>query len=179
MKYHIADALPVLGRTPIVLRAMLSGLPAVWIEAREAPGTWSPFEILGHLIHGEKTDWMPRTRMILEHGTLMTFPPFDREGHAEAIRGRTLEQLLEEFETLRAANVDALASLHLTEDDLAREGVHPAFGRVTLAQHLATWVAHDLDHLCQIARVMAKQYKGEVGPWTEYLGVMQDREPRG
>lgn len=178
MKYSVSLALPVLSATPNTLRALLAALPTDWLQAREAPGAWNPVEILGHLIHGELTDWIPRTRVILEHGTARPFDPFDMRGHEQVIAGKTVNELLDEFERLRAANVEALAAMALTEGDLAREGLHPAFGRVTLGQHLATWVAHDLDHLCQIARLMAKQLKQDVGPWSAYLGVLHDREPR-
>jgi hypothetical protein len=179
MKYSVSLALPLLSATPKTLRALLAALPAEWLEAREAPGTWTPVEILGHLIHGEMTDWITRARVILVHGTGRAFDPFDMTGHQQVIAGKTVGELLDEFERLRSASVEALAAMALTEEDLAREGLHPAFGRVTLGQHLATWVAHDLDHICQIARLMAKQFKEEVGPWAAYLGVLHDREPRG
>jgi hypothetical protein len=179
MKYRVIDALPVLQNTPQVLRALLSRLPDNWIAANEGQGTWTPFDVLGHLIHGEKTDWIPRARLILEHGAAQTFEPFDMRAQERDSIGKSISQLLDEFETLRVANVAALAGFGLTQDDLEREGTHPALGRVKLGQHLATWVAHDLGHICQIARVMAKQYKDEIGPWVAYLGVLRDREPRG
>ncbi len=178
MKYSVTDALAVLQRTPRVLQAMLSGLPGNWIEASEGPGTWTPFDVLGHLIHGEKTDWIPRVRLVLEHGASRTFEPFDMHAQERDSMGKSISQLLDEFERLRAANVEALAGFGLTPDDLEREGMHPKLGRVTLRQHLATWVAHDLGHISQIARVMAKQYKDETGPWSPSLGVLHDREPR-
>jgi hypothetical protein len=176
MTFSLESALPVLERTPAVLRALLGHLPPEWLSIKERAGGWSPREILGHLIHGEKTDWVPRARIILEQGISRPFEPFDMLGHEREIAGRPVDELLAEFEALRADNVQALVSLGLTEADLGREGMHPAFGRVTLRQHLATWVVHDLDHLCQVARVMAKQYKPEVGPWAAYLGVLHDRE---
>jgi len=179
MKYSVTDALPVLLRTPKVLQALLSGLPGNWIAANEGQGTWTPFDVIGHLIHGEKTDWVPRARLILEHGASRPFEPFDMHAQERDSVGKSISQLLDEFEGLRAANVEALAGLGLTPADLEREGTHPALGRVTLGQLLATWVAHDLGHICQIARVMAKQYKDETGPWSAYLGVVHDREPRG
>ena len=179
MKYTVAEALPVLRSTPQVIHALLSDLPAAWISAREGPDTWTPFDVIGHLIHGEKTDWIPRARRILAHGVSGPFEPFDMHAHHRDSAGKSLPELLDEFSRLRAANVEALAGMGLTPADLEREGVHPEFGRVTLGQHLATWVAHDLGHICQIARVMAKQYKDEIGPWSAYLGVVHDREPRG
>jgi hypothetical protein len=177
MDYSAEGAEQILSRTPAVLRALLAGLPSGWTGATERPGSWSPFDVLAHLIHGERTDWIPRARLILEHGTSRAFEPFDMQGHVRCSAGQTVEQLLDEFERLRALNVAALSSMGLTEEDFARQGVHPQFGLVTLGQHLATWVVHDLDHVCQVARVMAKQYKDEVGPWIAYLGVLHDREP--
>ncbi|MFI5372319.1 MAG: DinB family protein [Candidatus Eisenbacteria bacterium] len=173
MEFALDDAIAVLRRTPAVLDAWLRGLPDTWVRATEGPGTWSPFEVVGHLIHGEHTDWIPRTRIIIEHGEGRTFVPFDRFAQATLLRDRTLESLLDEFAATRADNLATLEGLRLTPADLARTGRHPELGTVTLAQLLATWVAHDLDHLVQVARVMARRYGDEVGPWTAYLSVLR------
>jgi len=173
MKFQIEDAIPLLERTPRTLRVMLEGLPPTWIENNEGDKTWSPFNVLGHLIHGERTDWIPRARLILEKGETVTFAPFDRFAQMRESRGKALSDLLAEFERLRDENVDALRGMRLTPNDLERTGMHPELGRVTLGQLLATWVAHDMDHVVQIARTMAKQYQGAVGPWREYLSVVK------
>jgi hypothetical protein len=173
MEFAHDDAIALLRRTPAVLDAWLRGLPETWVRATEGPGTWSPFEVVGHLIHGEHTDWIPRARMILEHGEGRTFVPFDRFAQATLMRDRTLDSLLDEFATTRAANLATLEGLRLTPADLTRTGRHPELGTVTLAQLLATWVAHDLDHLAQVARVMARRYVVDVGPWTAYLSVLR------
>ncbi|HEX6852241.1 MAG TPA: DinB family protein [Candidatus Polarisedimenticolaceae bacterium] len=175
MTYRIDEAISVLRRTPAVLRALLHDLPAPWIEAREGPGTWSPFDVVGHLIHGERTDWIPRAEHLLRHGEAVPFPTFDREAMFDASRGRTLAELLDTFERERATSLARLGALRLTEADLARRGRHPDLGTVTLAQHLATWVAHDLDHLGQISRVLAKRYAEDVGPWRQYLRILGER----
>jgi DinB family protein len=172
MRFVLAEALPVLERTPRALRALLLGLPDPWIRATEGPTTWSPFDVVGHLIHGERTDWMPRLEIILAEGEARAFTPFDRFAQFEASRGRTLEELLDSFAVLRGGNLARLASLGLTPADLARRGRHPELGPVTLEQLLATWVAHDLSHLGQIARVMGKAYAEAVGPWVAYLPML-------
>ena len=173
MDFRLDAALPVLRRTPTVLRALLTGLPADWTDAVETPGTWSPFDVVGHLIHGERTDWLPRVEHILRHGDSVPFPPFDREAMFAASRGISLGELLDTFERLRVRNLDRLMALGLTDADLARRGRHPEFGEVTMGQHLATWVAHDLDHIGQIVRVMARQYSEAVGPWRAYLSILR------
>jgi hypothetical protein len=155
------------------MRALLEDLPASWTDATEGPDTWSPFNVIGHLIHGERTDWMPRVEHILKRGEAVTFPVFDREAMFTASRGRSLAELLGTFTELRAANLAKLESLRLTEADLERCGTHPEFGRVTMKQHLSTWVAHDLGHIGQIARVMARQYAEAVGPWRAYLSMIR------
>jgi len=165
----------VLSRTPAVLRGWLSGLPETWTSATEGPGTWSPYDVVGHLIHGERTDWIPRTEHILRHGEAVPFPSFDREAMFEASRGRTLPELLDTLETLRRESLARLESLRLTEADLSRRGLHPELGAVTLGQHLATWVAHDMSHLSQVVRTMARQYTEAVGPWVAYLSVLKAR----
>lgn len=166
------EAVAILSRTPATLDSLLRGLPEGWIGANEGGDTWSPFDVVGHLIQGERTDWMLRTKIILEHGEERAFPTFDRFAQFSASEGKTLENLLDEFAELRRDNLRELAMLKLTNTDLERRGRHPALGVVTLRQLLATWVAHDLDHLMQIARVLARQYADEVGPWRAYLRVI-------
>lgn len=172
MDFDLSVSVPVLERTPAVLRTLLSGLSPSWVLANEGPDTWSPFDVVGHLIHGERTDWIPRARIILAQGAERRFAPFDRFAQFRESRGKSLETLLEEFEHLRRDNLETLAGWQLTDAQLALVGEHPALGPVTLRQTLATWVAHDLGHIAQIARVMAKQYRDAVGPWREYLPVM-------
>jgi hypothetical protein len=172
MQFRLIDAFPLLERTPAVLQALLADVPAAWAEATEGPGTWSPFDIVGHLVHGERTDWIPRATHLLQHGEAVPFAAFDREGMRATSRGRTLAQLLDEFATARAASLAHLRELRLDEADLSRTGTHPELGRVTLREHLATWVAHDLSHLGQIARVLGRQYTEAVGPWRAYLPML-------
>jgi hypothetical protein len=172
MEFVFEEAVALLRRTPRVLDAWLGGLAEPWVRVTEGGDTWCPFEVVGHLIHGEHTDWIPRVRMILEHGERREFTPYDRFAQARLMRDRTLDSLLDELRSARDANLQTLTGLHLTPADLARTGRHPELGPVTLAQLLATWVAHDLDHLVQVARVMAKRYRDDVGPWTAYLSVM-------
>jgi hypothetical protein len=176
MRFNLSDGVAVLERTPRVLRDLLGGLPEGWVSATEGPDTWSPFDVVGHLIHGERTDWMPRLEIILTDGEDRAFEPFDRFAQFEESRGRTLEALLDTFAGLRATNLARLAAFELTAADLRRRGRHPALGPVTLEQLLATWVAHDLSHLGQIARVMGKAYADAVGPWVEYLPMLRPRE---
>jgi hypothetical protein len=145
----------------------------MWTMRNEGEGTWSVFDVVGHLISGERVDWLPRARMILESGESRTFEPFDRSGHEQEGRGKSLEELLDEFARLRAENLGELRGLELRREDLERRGRHPAFGVVTLSELLATWAAHDLTHLHQISRIMAHQYRETVGPWSAYLGVLQ------
>jgi len=171
-RFELAAALPVLDRTPATLRAMLRGLPAGWTEANEGPGTWSPYDVVGHLIHGERTDWIPRARIILARGRDRRFAPFDRSAQARESAGKTLETLLDELAELRAGNLAELRGWRLTETELALEGEHPDFGAVTLRQLLATWVAHDLGHIAQVSRAMARRYRDDVGPWRAYLPVL-------
>jgi hypothetical protein len=172
MDFDLPTALAVLERTPSTLRAMLGGLPLEWIDATEGPETWSPYVIVGHLIHGERADWIPRARLILEQGSQRRFTPFDRLAQFRESEGKSLSELLEEFARLRAESLATLERWRLTDAQLALEGVHPEFGAVTLRQLLATWVAHDLGHIAQTARVMAKQYREAVGPWRAYLPVL-------
>ena len=172
MNFSLDSALPVLRRTPAILRAWLEALPDAWTMANEGPDTWSPFDIVGHLIHGERTDWMDRVELILTHGDSRPFIPFDRFAQFQASRGKSLAELLDTFAELRAANLVRLQSLRLKPEDFTRRGRHPELGPVNLGQLLATWVAHDLNHLGQIARVMGRQYTEAVGPWVEYLPML-------
>ncbi len=173
--FDLAEAVAILERTPEVLRTFLDGLPRAWIEVREGDETWSAYDIVGHLIHGERTDWMERARRILEHGPELPFEPFDRFAQFEESRGRPLAELLDELAELRRRNLADLAALELGERELDLVGTHPELGGVTLRQLLATWAVHDLGHIRQIARVMAKRYAGEVGRWAEYLPVLAER----
>jgi len=170
--FVVEEATAVLARTPAVLDALLRGLPDGWIAAHEGGESWSPFDVMGHLVHGERTDWIPRVRRLLEHGESLAFEKFDRFAQFEESKGRTLASLLDEFADVRAQSLRDLAALKLTAADLDRRGRHPAFGPVTLRQLLATWMAHDLDHVSQIARVIARQYSDEVGPWRAYLRII-------
>jgi hypothetical protein len=172
MDFDLAQALPVLERTPATLRTLLGGLPSAWTDANEGPDTWSPFDVVGHLIQGERTDWIPRARIILEEGRSRAFEPFDRFAQFRDSEGKTLAELLDEFERLRAASLATLKGWKLTDAQLALQGEHPVFGAVTLRQLLATWTAHDVSHVAQISRVMAKQYRDAVGPWRAYLPIM-------
>jgi hypothetical protein len=172
MEFRFEEALPVLRRTPGALRSLLLDLPAAWTRATEGPGTWSPFDVVGHLIHGERTDWVPRLEHMLRHGDATPFPAFEREAMFAASEDRSLRELIETFERLRAESLDRLAALGLTDADLARPGRHPEFGVVTMGQHLAAWVAHDLGHVGQVVRVMARQYSEAVGAWRAYLKIL-------
>ncbi len=172
MNFDLHAVVPVLSRTPGVLDALLRDLPAGWVSGTEGPGTWSPYDVVGHLIHGERTDWMPRVEHLLAHGEAVPFPSFDRFAQFEASKGKSLSELLDTFSELRAESLRSLEALHLTSADRERTGHHPEFGRVTLSQHLATWVVHDLDHLAQIVRVMGRQYTDAVGPWRQYLRIV-------
>ncbi|HTU99222.1 MAG TPA: DinB family protein [Luteitalea sp.] len=173
--YDVEEAAVLLARTPAMLDTWLRTLPDAWLAANEGPDTWSAFDIVGHLVHGERTDWMPRVRRVLEHGEALAFDPFDRFAQFEDSRGKTIDALLDEFARLRASSLEQLRELSLTPSQLELTGRHPAFGLVTLRQLLATWVAHDLDHVAQIARVIARQYSDEVGPWREYLRIVNGR----
>lgn len=171
--YNLDQAIEILGRTPRILHAWLAGLSHVWTHADYGPDTFRPYDVVGHLIHGEKIDWIARTRIILEQGPARPFDRYDRYAMFEASRGKSIDELLAEFERLRTANLAALRELHLTPEKLALRGTHAALGEVTLSQLLATWVAHDLNHLAQIAKAMATQYSDAVGPWRQYLGILK------
>jgi hypothetical protein len=167
------ECLALLTRTPATLDCLLRDLPEAWTGATEGPGTWSPYVVIGHLIHGERTDWMPRLAIILEHGPTRPFDPFDREAQFTKSAGKSLPVLLDEFSALRRGNLERLRSLNLQPAQLELPGMHPALGPVTARQLLATWTAHDLTHINQVSRVMARRYRQEVGPWAEYLSVMK------
>ena len=173
MDFDLSNGTAILERTPATLRALLDGLSPSWTDATEGPDTWSPYVVVGHLIHGERADWIPRAQVILAQGENRTFTPFDRLAQFRESEGKSLAQLLDEFEELRAESVQTLIDWQLTEADLDLEGMHPALGAVTLKQLLATWVAHDLGHIVQVSRVMAKQYRDAIGPWTAYLSVVK------
>jgi uncharacterized damage-inducible protein DinB len=175
MQFNLEQAINVLERTPQVLQALLSSLPTNWTKSNEGGDSWSVYDIIGHLIHGEKTDWITRAQLILQQ-TNTPFTPFDRFAQFNDSKGKSLEELLEQFTLLRQANIKALKALNLEEDQLQLEGIHPDFGRVTLKELLATWTVHDLNHIAQIVRVMGHQYKEEVGPWKAYLSLLQERK---
>lgn len=171
-EFSLTETIAVLTRTPATLDALLRGLPNIWVRGNEGKDTWSAFDIVGHLIIGERTDWMPRVRILLENGEARAFDPFDRFAQSKESEDKSLEQLLDEFARLRRENLAALQALNLHSEDLTRRGKHPALGTVTLAQLLATWAVHDLTHVHQLSRVMAHQYRDAVGPWSAYLGVL-------
>ncbi|MCU1284898.1 MAG: hypothetical protein JWO13_1248 [Acidobacteriales bacterium] len=173
MEHNLEHTIALLERTPATLNALLRDLPEAWTSPNEGENTFSAFDVVGHLIHGERTDWMPRTKRLLESGESVPFDKFDRLAQERDSIGKTLPQLLDEFARLRAENIAALRALNLKADDFSRRGRHQMLGVVTLSQLIATWAAHDLTHLHQISRVMAHQYRDAVGPWTKFLGVMQ------
>ncbi len=173
MQFSISQSLEILDRTPGVLTAMVQNISGEWTSNNEGEGTWSVYDIVGHLIHGEKTDWVPRAKIILSNDGNKEFERFDRFAQFQNSKGKSLTQLLTEFKSLREENMRYLRSLKIDDSMLNRKGIHPALGEVTLSQLLATWVVHDLNHISQMARVMAKQYKEAVGPWIEYLGILQ------
>lgn len=173
MEQNLHNTISLLARTPAVLNALLCDLPEAWTLSNEGGNSWSAFDVVGHLIHGERTDWLPRVRTILEFGETKAFEPFDRVAMMNESKGKSLPQLLDEFARLRSESVGELRALNLRLSDFERRGRHPALGVVTLSQLLATWAAHDLTHLHQISRIMAHQYRDAVGPWSAFLGVMQ------
>src|ERR1700722_15579095 len=177
-KFSVAEATAILARTPATLNTLLRGLPDVWVHCNEGKDTWNAADIVGHLICGERSDWMPRVRIIilensLENGEVRPFDPFDRFAQLKESQEKVLERLLDDFASLRSENLAALEALHLQDEDFARRGTHPALGVVTLSELLATWAVHDLTHLHQLSRVMAHRYREAVGPWSAYLGVLQ------
>jgi hypothetical protein len=175
MSFDLESSVEILARTPRILDAWLRGLSDPWVRSDEGPDTWSPFDVVGHLVHGERSDWMPRARIILEQGPSQPFEPFDRFAQLEANRELSLAQLLDRFTALRRQNLETLRDWELDEKDLARRGTHPELGEVTLAQLIATWTVHDLGHVAQIARTMAGRLASEVGVWKEYLPVLSSR----
>jgi hypothetical protein len=172
MPPELAHSIEVLQRTPAALRALLGGLSDFWVMSNYGPNTFSPFDVVGHLIHAERTNWMPRARLILSHGPAAPFPPFDRYAMYESSKGRTMDELLGDFESARATSLDELRALNLTGTQLHLRGTHPDFGAVTLGQLLAAWPVHDLNHLHQIAKSMAYQHRDAVGPWRDYLSIL-------
>jgi hypothetical protein len=173
MEFSLSKSIEILERTPEVLFQLLQNLHSDWTYGNEGADTWSAYDVIGHLIHGDKTDWINRAEMILSGKSERRFESFDRFAQFEESKGKSLSQLLNEFKTIRASNIERLRKLRITDGDLKKTGIHPSFGEVTLTQLLATWVVHDLDHISQISRVMAKQYKEEVGPWIAYLKILR------
>jgi hypothetical protein len=173
MKFNLEKSIEILERTPGVLRNLLNGLSNDWTSQNEGENTWSPYDIIGHLIHGENTDWLPRTKIILRQGKTTDFEPYDRFAQFENSKGKSLQELLAEFKTLRKSNIAELKKLDIGNEELKLTGIHPEFGEVTLKQLLSAWVVHDLGHIVQISRVMAKLYKEESGPWIKYLKVLR------
>lgn len=175
MKFSITKSIEILERTPLILDAYLKGLSYEWLTNNEGTDTWSPYDIIGHLIFGEKTDWMIRIKIILSDSENKLFEPFDRFAQMQSqLNSQTISKLLNEFAELRKSNIEQLKGLNLTEEDLNREGIHPELGNVTLKHLISSWVVHDVGHISQISRVMAKQYQAEVGPWTKYLGILKN-----
>ena len=172
MAFDLGQTIALLSRTPAVLDVMLRDLPDVWTMRNEGANTWTAYDVVGHLIHGEHTDWIPRAKMILREGDAKPFPPFDRQAQFRDSQGKSLARLVDEFTAARKESLDELQALRLQPEDFARRGMHPALGSVTLRQLLATWVVHDMTHIHQISRIMAHQYGPEVGPWSAYLGVL-------
>ena len=173
MQFKLPDATQILERTPTVLTEMIAAVPDSWIKATEGVGTWSCYDIVGHLIHGELTDWIPRARVILEHGEAKAFEPFDRCAQFREDQTRPIRALLDQFAFLRAENLVVLQGMRLSNEDLARNGTHPELGTVSLGQLLSCWAVHDLSHISQVARVTAKQYSQEVGPWHQYMSILK------
>ncbi|RYY31123.1 MAG: DinB family protein [Chitinophagaceae bacterium] len=173
MEFSLGKSIQILQRTPVTLIQLLDGLPEDWTMNNEGGETWSAYDVIGHLIHGERTDWVERARLILSDNPEKKFKSFDRFAQFEESKGKSLSSLLQEFKEIRAKNIEKVIQLNISSEDLNKTGVHPAFGNVTLSQLLSCWVVHDLDHISQISRVMAKQYKDEVGPWIEYLKILR------
>ncbi len=171
-QFRLDEAVELLRNTPAALHAMLYGLSDTWADCDEGTDTWSPRDVIGHLIHGEEDDWIPRARIILERGQTRTFDPFDRFAFKQRIAHKTLGELVDDFAGLRQRNLEILAEINLAPEQLSLQGTHPEFGPVTLSQLIATWVAHDLSHICQLARTMAKRYDRAVGPWKAYLSIL-------
>lgn len=173
MTFEINKSIEILSRTPLIIESLLNGLSEEWLRNNEGENTWSPYDILGHLIHGEKTDWIPRVKIILSNSENKTFEPFDRFAQLNEDQKKSVEELLKDFKEIRAKNLKELKSLQIDDSKLSKKGIHPELGETNLKELLSTWVVHDLGHISQISRVMAKQYKSEVGPWIEYLGILK------
>lgn len=173
MEFEIKKSIEILSRTPVVLELYLGGLSLDWIKSNEGENTWSPYDVIGHLIQGEKTDWIPRAKIILSQGEDKTFEPFDRFAQLNADQERPIESLLQEFKELRTKNISELKTIDISEFTLSKKGIHPELGKATLKELLSCWVVHDLGHIAQISRVMAKQYSSEVGPWKAYLSILK------
>ncbi|GAA4272939.1 DinB family protein [Aquimarina gracilis] len=173
MVFDINKSIEILQRTPLILESLLQGISKEWVENNEGENTWSAYDIVGHLIHGEKTDWIPRAKVILSKAENKTFDPFDRFAQMNKDQERTIEELLKEFKEIRSKNIEELKSFQINETKLSKKGIHPELGEVNLKELLSTWVVHDLGHISQISRVMAKQFKSEVGPWSAYLGILK------
>lgn len=173
MNFSLNKSIEILERTPVVISELTKDLSSEWTTTNEGPDTWNVFDVVGHLIHGDNTDWIARAELIMSNSDNKAFSPFDRFAQFENSKGKTLLQLLEEFKTVRSANIDRLRKLQITENDLTKTGIHPTFGIVSLSQLLSTWVVHDLDHISQISRIMAKQYKEQTGPWIEFLKILR------
>jgi hypothetical protein len=172
--FSIVRSIDILSRTPAILRQMLSQIDEFWYSHNEGDETWSPFDVLGHLIHGEKTDWIDRINIILSESEQKTFTPFDRFAQLRDNKGKSLEALLDEFEELRNGNLSVLRDLDLKEEELVKKGIHPSLGEVRLDELLSTWTVHDMSHISQICRVMSHQYKSDVGPWKDYLRILNN-----
>jgi len=173
MTFEIDKAIEILERTPLAIETLLKGISEEWLKNNEGENTWSPYTIVGHLIHGEKTDWIPRAKIMLSDAQNKTFEPFDRFAQMRENQDKSIDELLAEFKDLRSQNLQELKSLQINNSKLSSKGVHPELGEVSLEELLSTWVVHDLGHISQITRVMAKQYKNEVGAWKAYLGILK------
>ncbi len=176
MTFELGQSMDIIRRTPDVLKAMLSAISEEWSHGRDGEDSWTPYDVLGHLIHGEKTDWIPRMEIIQSQGTNKAFEPFDRFAQFEDSKGKSMQDLLTEFRALRMQNLDRLQGASFTSEDFLLTGNHPEFGKVTLANLLAAWVVHDLSHIAQIARVMARQYREAVGPWVDYMPILGQKK---
>lgn len=172
MKFNLTEAISVLEKTPLVLKELVGGLSKEWVVQNEGGDSWSPYDVIGHLVHGEKTDWMPRLEIVLNSSSNETFEPYDRFAQFEMSNGKSFNDLLDEFEVLRKSNLDVLLLKNLSETDLSKEAIHPELGIVTLRNMLSAWVVHDMGHIAQVSRVVAKQYRQEIGPWTRYLTIV-------
>ena len=172
MKFNLQQAIRILEKTPMVIRTMLSNLDSTWTRTNEGGDSWSPYDVVGHLVHGEKTDWMPRLEIMMQDGPIQAFKPYDRFAQVEMSKGKSLEELLDAFELLRKENLKTLRSKNISESDLMRKAIHPSLGEITLSQMLSAWTVHDQGHIAQIARVLAKNYTDEVGPWTNFLTIL-------